>query len=91
VDGTLHDAVAADSPAKGKVQAKTGTLLWHDVMNDRTLLTSKALAGTMTTAHGRALVIAIYLNNVPLPAGATPTREGKTLGKLCEIIYQNAP
>src|SRR5207302_9135209 len=35
VDGTLADAVAADSPARGKVFAKTGTLTWDDLMNGR--------------------------------------------------------
>jgi D-alanyl-D-alanine carboxypeptidase/D-alanyl-D-alanine-endopeptidase (penicillin-binding protein 4) len=38
VDGTLHDSVGSDSPARGKVTAKTGTLMWHDVMNDRLIL-----------------------------------------------------
>lgn len=91
VDGTLVDAVAADSPARGKVLAKTGTLSWEDVMNGRTLLTSKALAGTMTTAHGRSLIVALYVNDVPLPKGVNTTREGKALGTLCEIIYQHTP
>jgi D-alanyl-D-alanine carboxypeptidase/D-alanyl-D-alanine-endopeptidase (penicillin-binding protein 4) len=87
VDGTLVDAVAADSPARGKVYAKTGTLSWDDVMNERTLLTSKALAGTMTTAKGRSLILALYVNGVPLPKGVTSVREGKILGHLCEIIW----
>jgi D-alanyl-D-alanine carboxypeptidase/D-alanyl-D-alanine-endopeptidase (penicillin-binding protein 4) len=91
VDGTLADAVLSDSPAKGKVQAKTGTLVWHDAMNDRGLLTSKALAGTMTTATGRSLTLAIYVNCVPLPKGVTASREGKVIGRLCEIIYEHAP
>jgi D-alanyl-D-alanine carboxypeptidase/D-alanyl-D-alanine-endopeptidase (penicillin-binding protein 4) len=91
VDGTLVDAVAADSPARGKVYAKTGTLTWDDIMNGRTLLTSKALAGTMTTASGRSLIVALYVNGVPLPKGVTATREGKVLGELCEIIYQHTP
>jgi D-alanyl-D-alanine carboxypeptidase/D-alanyl-D-alanine-endopeptidase (penicillin-binding protein 4) len=91
VDGTLADAVSANSPARGKVLAKTGTMLWHDVMNNRTLLTSKALAGTMTTARGRELTLALYVNSVPLPRGVTAAREGKVLGKLCEILYQYAP
>ena len=91
VDGTLVDAVAADCPARGKVYAKTGTLSWDDVMNGRTLLTSKALAGTMTSARGRSLVVALYVNGVPLPKGVTSTREGKVLGTLCELIYQHAP
>jgi D-alanyl-D-alanine carboxypeptidase/D-alanyl-D-alanine-endopeptidase (penicillin-binding protein 4) len=91
VDGTLADVVSADSPARGHVQAKTGTLGWYDVMNQRSLVTSKALAGTMTTDTGRPLILALYVNNVPLPKGVSSSREGKTLGKLCEIIYQHAP
>ncbi|HEV3204534.1 MAG TPA: D-alanyl-D-alanine carboxypeptidase, partial [Gemmataceae bacterium] len=90
VDGTLADTVPGDSPAKGKVRGKTGTLIWQDVMNDRLLLRSKALAGTMTTASGKNLVIALFVNDVPLQKGVDSTREGKVLGKLCEIIYQFA-
>jgi D-alanyl-D-alanine carboxypeptidase/D-alanyl-D-alanine-endopeptidase (penicillin-binding protein 4) len=91
VDGTLVDAAPPGSPAIGKVLAKTGTLVWFDIMNNRELLTSKALAGTMTTAKGRALTVALYVNGVPLPRGVAPSREGKVLGKLCDIIYQYAP
>jgi D-alanyl-D-alanine carboxypeptidase/D-alanyl-D-alanine-endopeptidase (penicillin-binding protein 4) len=91
VDGTLSDVINPKSPARGKVRAKTGTLFWHDVMNDRLLLRSKALAGTLTTANGRELIVAMFVNDVPLPKGAEPTREGKVLGKLCEIIHQHAP
>jgi D-alanyl-D-alanine carboxypeptidase/D-alanyl-D-alanine-endopeptidase (penicillin-binding protein 4) len=91
IDGTLADVVKPDSPARGKVHAKTGTLVWHDVMNNRTLLTSKALAGTLTTASDRQLIVAMFVNGVPLPNGVTATREGKVLGRLCEIIVQNAP
>jgi D-alanyl-D-alanine carboxypeptidase/D-alanyl-D-alanine-endopeptidase (penicillin-binding protein 4) len=91
VDGTLADAVPSDSPAKGKVLAKTGTYYWYDAMNDRGLLTSKALAGTMTSAGGRPLIVAIFVNKVPLPKGVLPTREGKVIGRLCEVIYQHTP
>jgi D-alanyl-D-alanine carboxypeptidase/D-alanyl-D-alanine-endopeptidase (penicillin-binding protein 4) len=91
VDGTLADVVPEDSPARGKVFAKTGTYTWHDVLNDRTLLRSKALAGTLTTAGGRPLFFAIFLNNVPLPKGVRPEREGKVLGKLCQILYGQRP
>jgi D-alanyl-D-alanine carboxypeptidase/D-alanyl-D-alanine-endopeptidase (penicillin-binding protein 4) len=91
VDGTLAEAVEPGSPAKGKVQAKTGTLFWHDLMNDRPLLRSKALAGTMTTAGGRELLLALFVNDVPLPQGGSTSREGKVLGRLCEIIYQHGP
>jgi D-alanyl-D-alanine carboxypeptidase/D-alanyl-D-alanine-endopeptidase (penicillin-binding protein 4) len=90
VDGTLATAVSRKSPARGQVQAKTGTLLWHDYLNGRSLLTSKAVAGVMTTAAGRRLVFAMFVNNVPLPPGTSTTRESKTLGRLCEIIYEKA-
>src|SRR5581483_7018732 len=85
VDGTLASAVGPGSPARGKVRAKTGTLWWEDTLNGRALLRSKALAGTMTTAAGKKLVVAMFVNDVALPAGVTPSREGKVLGKLCEV------
>jgi serine-type D-Ala-D-Ala carboxypeptidase/endopeptidase (penicillin-binding protein 4) len=90
VDGTLATSVASDSPARGKVRAKTGTLWWEDTLNGRALLKSKALAGAMTTAAGKKLVFAMFINDVPLAAGVTPTREGKVLGRLCEIVYEYA-
>lgn len=91
VDGTLADVVAKDSPARGKVQAKTGTLTDTDWVNHRTFLRSKALAGVMTTASGRRLTFAFFVNNVPLPSTDSSSREGKTMGRLCEIVYQYAP
>jgi len=89
VDGTLAEVVEKDSPARGKVFAKTGTLFWNDGLNGRSLLRSKALAGVMTTKSGRELTIAVFVNDVPLPLAIGPSREGKVLGKLCEIIYEN--
>jgi D-alanyl-D-alanine carboxypeptidase/D-alanyl-D-alanine-endopeptidase (penicillin-binding protein 4) len=89
VDGTLATIVGPDSPARGKVRAKTGTLWWDDALNGRAMLRSKALAGTMTTAHGTKLVFAMFVNDVPLPTGVTPTREGKALGRVCEILYEH--
>jgi len=91
VDGTLAESVAPDSPARGKVFAKTGTYTDPDLLNDRAFLRSKALAGVMTTASGKTLYFAIFVNDVPLPPGVGPAREGKQLGRLCEIIYQNVP
>jgi D-alanyl-D-alanine carboxypeptidase/D-alanyl-D-alanine-endopeptidase (penicillin-binding protein 4) len=91
VDGTLAETVKPDSPARGKVFAKTGTLYWDDLMNDRDLLRSKALAGSLTTAKGQELLVAMFVNDVPLPKGVHAGREGKLLGQLCEIIYKHAP
>jgi D-alanyl-D-alanine carboxypeptidase/D-alanyl-D-alanine-endopeptidase (penicillin-binding protein 4) len=91
VDGTLVDAVGSDSPARGKVRAKTGTYGDSDFLNGRMLLRSKALAGYLTAENGRTLVFAVFLNDVPLPRGATADREGKALGRLCEILYRHVP
>jgi D-alanyl-D-alanine carboxypeptidase/D-alanyl-D-alanine-endopeptidase (penicillin-binding protein 4) len=90
VDGTLVDVAPPNSPAKGKVRAKTGTLVYGDVMNERQLLRSKALGGVMTTPGGRELTFAVFVNDVPLPRGVMSSREGKVLGRLAEIIQQNA-
>jgi D-alanyl-D-alanine carboxypeptidase/D-alanyl-D-alanine-endopeptidase (penicillin-binding protein 4) len=91
VDGTLAEVVKADSPARGKVSAKTGTLVWYDAANERYLLKSKALAGTMTTKAGTALHLCMMVNNVPLPEGVPASREGKVLGRLCEVLYEHGP
>ncbi len=91
VDGTLADAVGSDSPARGQVFAKTGTYGDRDLLNDRTMLRSKSLAGVMTTAGGRNLAFAIFVNEVPLPRGVDAAREGKVLGKLAEILFQYTP
>ncbi|QDU20767.1 D-alanyl-D-alanine carboxypeptidase/D-alanyl-D-alanine endopeptidase [Urbifossiella limnaea] len=91
VDGTLAAVVGRDSPARGKVFAKTGTLYWTDVANDRWLLRSKALAGTMITKGGATLYFAMFVNNVPVSRETGSAREGRVLGRLCEIIHDNGP
>lgn len=87
VDGTLSEAVGPDSPARGKFFAKTGTLYWENLLNDRVLLTSKALAGYGTTGSGRQIAFALFVNNVHLAQAGDTGKVGKTLGKLCEAIY----
>jgi D-alanyl-D-alanine carboxypeptidase/D-alanyl-D-alanine-endopeptidase (penicillin-binding protein 4) len=91
VDGTLADVVAADSPAKGKVRAKTGTFFQPATRERSAILRCKALAGVMTTARGRELAFAFFVNDVPLPPGVDSTREARALGRLCEIIYMQVP
>ena len=34
---------------------------------------------------------ALFVNDVPLPPGVTTTREGKALGRICEIVHQHGP
>ena len=89
IDGTLAEAVAKDSPARGKARAKTGTLSWYDYQNERMLLRSKALAGEIETAKGTKLYFAIFLNDMPLPRNMTAGDQGKVLGKICEIVYKH--
>lgn len=86
VDGTLTTSVGPDSPARGKVQAKTGTLYWDNTMNGRFLLTSKALAGYATTSRNRRVAFAMFVNNTHIQKSSETAREGKTLGRLCEIV-----
>lgn len=88
VDGTLAKAVGTDSPARGKVFAKTGTLTWDNVMNGRPLLTSKALAGYITTSKDRKLAFAMFVNGVHLQGEINPPRINRDLGRLCEIVYE---
>ena len=87
VDGTLAKNVPPESPARDKVQAKTGTLYADNTMNSATLMTSKALAGYMTTAKGRTLVFALFVNNAHIRDGITTKTFGDDLGKICEIVY----
>ncbi|MBX9787328.1 MAG: D-alanyl-D-alanine carboxypeptidase/D-alanyl-D-alanine-endopeptidase [Pirellulales bacterium] len=87
VDGTLATVVDADSPARGQAFAKTGTLYWGDLVNGRRLLTSKALAGYLTAKSGRELVCSLVVNGVPLASDEERNEIGRTLGHLCELIY----
>jgi serine-type D-Ala-D-Ala carboxypeptidase/endopeptidase (penicillin-binding protein 4) len=87
VDGTLAKSVSQESPARDKVRAKTGTLLWDDLLQGNSLLTSKALAGYMTTKNGRKLAFAAFVNGVHLRDGIDTKKIGSDLGKLAEIVY----
>jgi len=87
VDGTLALAVAKDSPAAGKIRAKTGTLSWSNLLNDRPLLQSKALAGYAETKSGRTVIFAAFVNLVHLNEAADRERIGRVLGTICEKIY----
>lgn len=92
-DGTLAKAVPHDSPARGHVRAKTGTYWVDNSLNNKPILTSKALAGYLETATGRPLVFAFFVNEVPLDVTDAKVSEataaaGRLLGNLCEIFYE---
>ncbi len=88
VDGTLAKTVKPDSPVRGKVQAKTGTLVWDNILNDRGLITSKSLAGYLTTAAGKRLAFAAFVNGVHARDGVDSKKVGADLGRLCEIVHR---
>ncbi|HTV92209.1 MAG TPA: D-alanyl-D-alanine carboxypeptidase/D-alanyl-D-alanine-endopeptidase [Verrucomicrobiae bacterium] len=61
VDGTLFN-IQNDSPAAGKVFAKTGTFGAPNELNDNEIITAKGLAGFMTTRSGHHVAFAFYIN-----------------------------
>lgn len=62
VDGSLS-MVQADSPAAGKVFAKTGTLMGWDALNERYRLTTKSLGGVMEAKSGKYLAFTVMMNH----------------------------
>ncbi|HEX3530793.1 MAG TPA: D-alanyl-D-alanine carboxypeptidase/D-alanyl-D-alanine-endopeptidase [Thermoanaerobaculia bacterium] len=87
-DGTLFD-IQADSPAAGHVFAKTGTYATGDPLNRRVFVTGKGLAGYMTTAAGRHLAFALYVNNVAVSTGPDEVKNvvGQALGEVAAAAY----
>jgi serine-type D-Ala-D-Ala carboxypeptidase/endopeptidase (penicillin-binding protein 4) len=67
VDGTLA-ANAKESPARGKVFAKTGTAAAGDPLNGTVQVQAKALAGYLERPDGSWLIFDVVVNN----AGASP-------------------
>jgi serine-type D-Ala-D-Ala carboxypeptidase/endopeptidase (penicillin-binding protein 4) len=86
-DGTLA-AISKNHAAAGKVMAKTGTYVVDNSLNGTGLLTSKALAGYITTQKGRKLAFAVFVNMTHLREGEKSSREGEALGRICEIVYE---
>jgi D-alanyl-D-alanine carboxypeptidase/D-alanyl-D-alanine-endopeptidase (penicillin-binding protein 4) len=66
VDGTETLTVTPDSPVAGKSAAKSGTTVDGDLLNQRGLLMTRALAGYLTGKSGREYVYGLYINNVLL-------------------------
>lgn len=87
VDGTLAKSVDPTSPARGKVHAKTGTLVWDNQLSGDGLLTSKGLAGYITTTKGRTLAFAFFVNGVHLREGVEAKQVGNDLARICEMIH----
>ena len=86
-DGTLYN-IQTTSPAAGHVFAKTGTFASGDPLNRNLLVTAKGLAGYITTARGRHLVFAVYVNNVAVASGDDVVRVvGQAVGEVAAAAY----
>jgi D-alanyl-D-alanine carboxypeptidase/D-alanyl-D-alanine-endopeptidase (penicillin-binding protein 4) len=88
-DGTLWN-IQPQSPAAGKVFAKTGTFSAIDPLYRRTIITGKGLAGYMTTASGKRVSFAIYGNRIPFPPnypGDAALLVGQALGEIAAAIW----
>jgi D-alanyl-D-alanine carboxypeptidase len=70
------------------VFAKTGTFGAADLLNGRTMLTGKGLAGYTTTPAGAHLAFAIYVNRVELGDDRNVSDvAGQALGEIASAIY----
>jgi D-alanyl-D-alanine carboxypeptidase/D-alanyl-D-alanine-endopeptidase (penicillin-binding protein 4) len=86
-DGTLADIQPA-SPGAGHVFAKTGTFDGDDLLNGKSMLTAKGLAGYTTTPSGRRYAFALYVNHVELGDDRNPSKvAGQALGEIASAIY----
>lgn len=87
VDGSLAGAAPPNSPAIGKVFAKTGTLAAEDLLNQRIILQAKALAGYMTAASGREMVFAVFVGTTPVSDIESAIAVGNDIGRIAEMLY----
>lgn len=90
-DGTLWN-IQPNTPAAGKVFAKTGTFAVFDPLNHRLIITGKGLAGYMTTKSGRRLSFAIYGNRIPFPPnyeGDEALLVGQALGEIAVAMWSS--
>ena len=87
-DGTLAQ-IQVQSPAAGKVHAKTGTFVVGDPLNKGVFVTAKGLAGYTTTASGRHLILAVYVNRVLVATKPDEVTRvvGQALGEVAAAAY----
>ncbi|TQM65025.1 D-alanyl-D-alanine carboxypeptidase/D-alanyl-D-alanine endopeptidase [Humibacillus xanthopallidus] len=85
-DGSLA-MVVPDSPAAGHVQAKTGTLAAGDLLNNRLLMPSKALAGYIDTSNGQLLAFSLVVNYVPASSIDDVLQVNTDLGRVAAAIW----
>ena len=86
-DGSLADTLP-NSPAAGKLRAKTGTHVGGDLLNEQIVVNGKGLAGYLETKNGKQIVFAIFANNVPVGADLKAVfRVGDALAEIAAAAY----
>lgn len=86
VDGTLA-TLLKNSPAAGKVHAKTGTHVSQDGLNQR-LIVSRCLGGYMTTKSGKELAFDVAVSNVGARDMSQLATVNEKHGRIMEILYE---
>jgi len=87
VDGSIA-TVQTDSPAKGQVSAKTGTLGNADLLNSRLRVETKALGGYITAKSGRQLAVTIIVNQAMFNDIQGVFTANEDLGKIATSIWE---
>jgi D-alanyl-D-alanine carboxypeptidase len=86
-DGSLADTLR-DSPAAGKLHAKTGTHAGGDLLNEQIVVNGKGLAGYLETKNGKQIIFAIFVNNVPVGADLKAVfKVGDALAEIAATAY----
>ena len=90
VDGSLA-AVAAASPARGKVMAKTGTAVAGDDLSQRLVIQAKVLAGYFQAGDGSWRIFNAVVNNAGGGADLTPVLDAnEDVGEVAAALWQHA-
>jgi PBP4 family serine-type D-alanyl-D-alanine carboxypeptidase len=88
-DGTLWDT-QRNSPAAGRLRAKTGTHVTGDLLNEQYVVNGKGLAGYLETKNGKQLIVAIFANHVPAGGDLKAVfRVGDALGEIAAAAYDS--
>jgi PBP4 family serine-type D-alanyl-D-alanine carboxypeptidase len=88
-DGTLSEMMK-DSPAAGHVHAKTGSYVVANALNNGVMLMGKGLVGYVDAANGHRLILAAYVNMVPLHNMDDVASVGEMLTEIAALAYQYA-
>jgi D-alanyl-D-alanine carboxypeptidase/D-alanyl-D-alanine-endopeptidase (penicillin-binding protein 4) len=87
VDGSLWET-QRESPAAGKLRAKTGTHVTGDLLNEQYVVNGKGLAAYLETKNGKQLIVAIFANHVPAGGDIKNVfKVGDTLAEIAAAAY----